>query len=105
MTNRITAREFSVGVSTPAGADLRFTDARPDAYPRFFGQERTGSLLDSAGFPVWPSGCILRDHAPPHFHALYGEEEAVIDIQQLAIIRGRRSPRALGLVMEWTAIH
>ena len=34
------------------------------------------------------------DHAPPHFHALYGEEEVVIDIRRLAIIRGNFSPRA-----------
>lgn len=41
------------------------------------------------------------DHAPPHFHALYGEEEVVIDIRRLAIIRGNFSPRAFGLLMEW----
>ena len=40
------------------------------------------------------------DHAPPHFHALYGEEEVVIDIRRLAIIRGNFSPRAFGLLME-----
>ncbi len=37
-------------------------------------------------------GIIVRmyftDHAPPHFHAFYGEEEVVIDIRQLAVIRG-----------------
>ena len=45
------------------------------------------------------------DHAPPHFHALYGEEEVVIDIRRLAIIRGNFSPRAFGLLMEWASIH
>ena len=45
------------------------------------------------------------DHAPPHFHALYGEEDVVIDIRRLAIIRGNFSPRAFGLLMEWASIH
>ena len=45
------------------------------------------------------------DHAPPHFHALYGEEEVVIDIRRLAIIRGNFSPLAFGLLMEWASIH
>lgn len=41
------------------------------------------------------------EHPPPHFHAEYGEQEALIDIRTLAIISGQLSPRALGLVMEW----
>ncbi|MDE0067795.1 MAG: DUF4160 domain-containing protein [Acidimicrobiaceae bacterium] len=45
------------------------------------------------------------DHAPPHFHARYGDEEAVVDINSLAVIRGRLSPRANGLVVEWAAQH
>jgi hypothetical protein len=27
-----------------------------------------------------------REHAPPHFQALYGEHEALIDIRTLAVI-------------------
>jgi hypothetical protein len=54
-------------------------------------------------------GIIVRmyyaDHSPPHFHAVYGDDEVVIDIRQLAVLRGALSPRALGLVMEWAAIH
>ncbi len=45
------------------------------------------------------------EHPPPHFHAEYGEQEALIDINTLAIISGQLSPRALGLVMEWAALH
>jgi hypothetical protein len=29
-----------------------------------------------------------REHAPPHFPALYGEHEALIDIQTLEVVRG-----------------
>jgi hypothetical protein len=46
-----------------------------------------------------------RDHAPPHFHALYAEHEAVIDIETFAVIRGSLPRRVLGLTLEWAAIH
>lgn len=45
------------------------------------------------------------DHNPPHFHAKYGEYEALIDIESLGIIRGYLPPKALGLVVEWAAMH
>jgi hypothetical protein len=45
------------------------------------------------------------DHAPPHFHAVYGEHEALIDIRTLEIIRGSLPRRVLGLTLEWAAIH
>lgn len=41
------------------------------------------------------------DHAPPHFHALYAEHEAVIAIETLDVIRGRLPRRAMALVLEW----
>lgn len=46
-----------------------------------------------------------REHAPPHFHALYGEHEALIDIRTLEIIKGSLPKRALALVLEWAAQH
>jgi hypothetical protein len=45
------------------------------------------------------------DHDPPHFHAEYAEDQAVIGIETLAVIAGRLPPRALGLVAEWAALH
>ena len=45
------------------------------------------------------------DHAPPHFHVVYGEQKAIVDIRTLMVIEGRLSPRALGLVMEWASQH
>ena len=54
-------------------------------------------------------GIVIRmyfdDHNPPHFHAEYAGNEVRVDIASLAVISGRLPPRALGLVMEWTAIH
>ena len=45
------------------------------------------------------------DHAPPHFHAIYAEDEALIDIRTLALIRGALPRRALALILEWAALH
>lgn len=45
------------------------------------------------------------DHAPPHFHAEYAGDLAVIDIQTLAFIQGALPPKATALVLEWAAIH
>jgi hypothetical protein len=45
------------------------------------------------------------DHHPPHFHAFYGDEEALVDITSLSLFAGHLTPRALGLVMEWSALH
>ena len=48
---------------------------------------------------------FYRDHNPPHFHAVYGDYEAIIDIKKFEVIYGYLSPRVLGLVAEWTALH
>lgn len=48
---------------------------------------------------------FYNDHAPPHFHARYGEQRAIIAIDSLTVLSGRLSPRVLGLVMEWGAQH
>ena len=45
------------------------------------------------------------DHSPPHFHAAYGEHEAVYDIQTISILRGGLPRRAHALVVEWTTLH
>lgn len=45
------------------------------------------------------------DHAPPHFHARYGEHEAMIQISPVGLLKGYLPPRALSLVVEWAQIH
>jgi hypothetical protein len=54
-------------------------------------------------------GILIRmyfaDHAPPHFHAIYGEAEALIDIRTLEIIDGGLPRRAMAFVLEWAAMH
>ena len=46
-----------------------------------------------------------RDHGPPHFHALYGGDEALIDLRDLRTMRGSLPRRAMALVLEWAAEH
>jgi hypothetical protein len=45
------------------------------------------------------------DHAPPHFHALYAEHEALIDLRDLGVMRGSLPRRAMTLVLEWATEH
>ena len=45
------------------------------------------------------------DHAPPHFHALYGDDEAIVSIETLKVSRGALPRRALILVLEWAGEH
>jgi hypothetical protein len=46
-----------------------------------------------------------RDHAPPHFHAFYGEDEAIIDVHTIAVNAGKLPRRAATLVTEWATSH
>jgi len=45
------------------------------------------------------------DHPPPHFHAEYGEHQALITIVDGSLFAGSLPPRALRLVEEWRALH
>lgn len=45
------------------------------------------------------------DHAPPHFHAIYGEYQGIIDIQHLIMLEGNLPRRALNLILDWAELH
>jgi len=45
------------------------------------------------------------DHNPPHFHAEYAEHRALIEIGSLSVFAGYLPARAMGLVVEWAALH
>ncbi|MFM6008772.1 MAG: DUF4160 domain-containing protein, partial [Sphaerospermopsis kisseleviana] len=38
-------------------------------------------------------------------HVRYNQQKAIIDIETLSILEGKLSPRVLGLVIEWAAMH
>jgi hypothetical protein len=46
-----------------------------------------------------------RDHAPPHFHAIYGEFDATITIGDWRVLSGSLPRRAMAMVREWAAEH
>lgn len=46
-----------------------------------------------------------KEHAPPHFHAKYGEYTAAITIQDLKLQEGHLPKRVLSLILEWAFDH
>jgi hypothetical protein len=45
------------------------------------------------------------EHGIPHFHAIYGEYNAVFDIQTLEMMEGDLPVRAQRLVREWGTLY
>ncbi len=54
----------------------------------------------------WFYGISIRmffnDHAPPHFHAIYGPHEARVSIETGRVVGGSLPPAQRRLVREWT---
>ena len=46
-----------------------------------------------------------RDHAPPHFHAEYGEYELAVGIMPIVVLEGAAPSRVRSMVLEWAAVH
>ena len=50
--------------------------------------------------------CIyFDDHLPPHFHAKYNENEALVDIENDCVLRGALPSNKLKLVLAWALLH
>jgi hypothetical protein len=47
----------------------------------------------------------FNDHAPPHFHAQYGDNEAVYVIETLETMRGELPRHAHSMVVEWATLY
>jgi hypothetical protein len=45
------------------------------------------------------------EHNPPHFHAEYNENKALIDIIEARVIKGSLPSRQLKLILAWCVIH
>jgi hypothetical protein len=43
----------------------------------------------------------FRDHNPPHFHARYAAQEALVRISDLLVMEGSLPRKQLRLVQEW----
>jgi len=48
---------------------------------------------------------VYRDWAPPHFHAIYGQYEAIVSIDPIRVVRGQLPRRVQALVFEWAAMY
>lgn len=46
----------------------------------------------------------INDHNPPHFHVVYGEYEAMVNIDD-GLVKGTLPRRALSMVFEWMDRH
>ncbi|HOB72019.1 MAG TPA: DUF4160 domain-containing protein [bacterium] len=46
----------------------------------------------------------FKDHNPPHFHAMYGDYQIIVEINT-GVVEGKFPKRALSLLMEWYEIH
>ena len=46
-----------------------------------------------------------KEHPPPHFHAIDGDDEAQISIATQEVIRGSLRSRRYRLVRDWAADH
>lgn len=45
------------------------------------------------------------DHVPPHFHAEYNGDKALIDIINVKVLKGMLPRRQLKLVLAWAELH
>ena len=45
------------------------------------------------------------EHAPPHFHAIYGEFKAAVDIRSLSFSEGNLPRQVSSLVLDWAELH
>jgi len=45
------------------------------------------------------------EHNPPHFHAEYSGNKALVDIQKSTVIKSSLPKKQLKLVLAWTELH
>jgi hypothetical protein len=48
---------------------------------------------------------IDREHPPRHIHIKYGDDEAVMELDELNIVEGHIPKRCRQLVREWAELH
>ncbi len=45
-----------------------------------------------------------KEHAPPHFHTKYGDDEMIVEIES-GKTTGSMSKRAIRMIQEWRKLH
>lgn len=46
-----------------------------------------------------------KEHAPPHFHAIYAQYDAAVGIDPIEVLEGSLPRRVQSLVFEWAAMY
>lgn len=88
---------------TLAGLAARLRSLRPPTPPATsLGEAKMPEISRFFGISI---RMYFDDHNPPHFHAIHAGSEIEIGIDPLSVQRGRFPRRALGMVLEWAAIH
>ncbi len=90
---------------------VQMLGVKPNYHYIYWYDEKGRPLLRR--FEYWGGGAFHRMSEVPSsqgltlsfFHAMYGDAEVEIDLRTLGVIAGKLPPRALGLVMEWAAVH
>ena len=54
------------------------------------------------GIEVWMH---RDDHGPPHFHVVYAEYQAVVEIAEMELLEGNLPPRIRRKVLTWARSH
>ncbi|XOF33835.1 MAG: DUF4160 domain-containing protein [Candidatus Electrothrix sp. YB6] len=49
--------------------------------------------------------CAPSEHNPPHIHAYYQDDKAVVDIQKCKITEGQLPRKQKRLILAWVEIH
>jgi hypothetical protein len=57
-------------------------------------------IVDAAKLYMYPN-----DHPPPHFHVLFAEYRAVIDIRTMKLSRGDLPKAKLRAIIKWAKLH
>jgi hypothetical protein len=45
------------------------------------------------------------DHLPPHFHAMHGGDEALVEFNPAKLYQGALPPNVLKMILQWAALH
>ena len=60
----------------------------------------TIAIIDGVKIQFYPD-----EHPPPHFHAVFAEFVAQIQIEPPSVLKGSLPQRKLDAVMAWTSAH
>jgi Domain of unknown function (DUF4160)/Protein of unknown function (DUF2442) len=78
--------------------------ARSTGYARDVGPDNIARMQEISRFFGIVIRMLANEQLPPHFHAIYGEYEVTVTIEE-GVVTGRFPGRPLRLVLEWRDLH